>query len=228
MSSPKRYTFSFDMATPMVEPSHPLLADSLLGAAACRNVGLITGPPEAFDKVNGNLPLRKVFYGKGPRDYFYAASQAVYTEACGRFKYCFSKANTYNRYSSVISNADDLRKFYGKLDKGNTEMKTGWEFLPLVSVRQVSLVVDTNDPDAVLRLFQGITHIGKKSAWGMGRVRDGGLTMDETPDAVIVRPVPVAAGFDVEGPVFMQRMRPAYFLPTDRIVAGTGVVSANV
>ena len=73
------------------------------------------------------------------------------------------------------------------------------------------------DRDAVADLLTDITHIGKKTAIGYGRVL--GITFEDT-DTSIQRLLPVS-DYDVE-PMFFARLIPPFWASTEKVLMGLG------
>jgi CRISPR type IV-associated protein Csf3 len=80
----------------------------------------------------------------------------------------------------------------------------------------ISWIFD-GDRDAVADMLTDITHVGKKTAIGYGRVLD--ITFEDTDDP-IQRLLPVS-DYDVE-PMFFARLIPPFWASTEKTLMGHG------
>lgn len=214
----KRYLINFELAGPIRRPEIPIMLDSLLAYAAVREAGLVIAEPEEYNAVIEALPIRKIAFNG---DYFYAASPLVFSDPTCMSSLDISKSNNYQRYLLAFRfNGKLPLECSNQLNQGNKEWKMGRISMPIISYKTASAVIDTDDIDKVMALLKNISFLGKKRSIGLGRVAN--ITSQEAPEGTkIVRPLP-ADMFTVQGPVFAQRLKPAYWLQEDRYIAGMG------
>ena len=170
--------------------------------------------------MSEKLPIEKIFLSD--REWFYKASYPQFK--IRDFKQIkFFKSTTMVRY--LLKHGFDITKILvekNTLDQGSGPYRQFDFTLDVINTDSISFIADftyTNlkDIDDYLKSL-GITHIGKKSSLGFGRVDK--ILVEETNEP-IVRHVPLGIGnLKCRQPYISSRIRPPYWLKSGGYVCG--------
>jgi CRISPR type IV-associated protein Csf3 len=205
--------------------------DAVLAAAAIERMKsrMATWTLDDIIRETEMLPMEKTSIAGG-NDFIYMDSlpRLIGERQLGDVTYY--KANTYNKlvpYWGVEKAVETLHDRTGTLDQGRGPYKKF--VLPFNTIYVDAIEWDfEGDPHAIEELMrEEITHIGKKSAYASGRVRQYTVSPCNGP---IVRTLPISDGEGVEmkvewdkaSPVIFQRLKPAYWVQSGRYLAGVG------
>ncbi|HAM49428.1 MAG TPA: hypothetical protein DCP92_01535 [Nitrospiraceae bacterium] len=222
-------TVSVEMAGPLVVEAFARFTpfDSLIAYAAVERYRARHEDCKIEDirKVVDDLPFRKIPINKGT-DYLYASSVAKFSEEIplqGKYYDGFRriyKANTVAKMQEYWSKDLILEGVKECLNQARGRFKPSIVSLPVMLVPEIKWVFD-GDGEAVEDLFSDITHLGKKTAIGYGRIK--GFDFSDAEGVPIERPLPKQE-YDVKPPFVFLRLKPAYWLKTGRYLAGMGTL----
>ena len=170
--------------------------------------------------MSEKLPIEKVVLPNG--EWFYKASHPQFKML--DFKPIkFFKSTTIGRYLS--KHGYDVTKILvekNTLDQGSGPYRQFDFTLDVINTDSISFIADftyanLKDIDSYLKSLH-ITHIGKKSSLGFGRVNE--ILVEET-DEPIIRHAPLGVGnLECKQPYVSARIRPPYWLKSGGYVCG--------
>jgi CRISPR type IV-associated protein Csf3 len=170
--------------------------------------------------MSEKLPMEKIFLSD--REWFYKASHPQFKIRDFKPIKFFKSTTTGRHLSKHGYNVTKILVEKNTLDQGSGPYRQFDFTLDVVNTDSVSFIADfifysLRDIKNYLKSLN-ITHIGKKSSLGFGRVDE---IMAEETDEPIIRHVPLGVGnLECKQPYMSSRIRPPYWLKSGGYVCG--------